>query len=303
MNIVFSTDQTFIPHMGVTMTSILTNTARDDRIHFFVLSESLPELEKQRILSLRSIRDFDFTHISITSIDGFLHISSLDPSSTHVSIPTYFRLKIGSLLPEIDRALYLDCDTIVRGSLKDLWDLDLQGKTIAAVEDSPFLCKKYKSLPGCDKYFNSGVILFDLKQWREKDYENKAFNLDRTFLADTPFHDQDILNNILKNDVLYVENRWNFITHIFDDLSRETGQKDLPMPDPVIVHFTTNRKPWLFSTKKITFAEEYLQYRQKGPWKDVGRTTWFYQALRYCYRHPGAAILYGLKRACNILHF
>lgn len=287
--------------MGVTMTSILTNAAPHDRIHFFVLSESLPELERQRILSLRSIRDFDFTHISITSIDGFLSISTLDHSPTHVTLPTYFRLRIGSLLPDIDRALYLDCDTIVRGSLRELWELDLQDKTIAAVEDKAF--SDHKKLSCGEKYFNAGVILLDLKKWRERDYENKAFSLDRSFLDVVRFHDQDILNHILKNEVLYVEDRWNFMVHIFEDTSLKSVCTDIEMPDPVIVHFTTDRKPWLFSTKKIAFAEEYLQYRRKGPWKDVGRTTWFYQALRYCYRHPGAAILYGLKRACNILHF
>ncbi len=303
MNIIFATDQAFIPHMGVTMTSILINAAPSDRIHFFVLSESLPEHEKERIRSLNSIKSFDFTHIPITSIDEFLHISTLNHSPSHVTLPTYFRLKIGSFIPWIDRALYLDCDIIVRRSLKELWDLDLQGKTIAAVENFSFPGDKQKRLFGADKYFNSGVILFDLKKWRERDYENKAFNLDRSLLAHARFHDQDILNHTLKNDVLYLGNRWNFMIHIFDDIFRESDCTNIEMPDPVIVHFTTDRKPWLFSPKKITFAEEYLQYRRKGPWKDVGRTTWFYHALRYCYRHPGAAILYGLKRACNILHF
>ena len=86
----------------------------------------------------------------------------------HYTIDTYTRLWLGEFFPQtVDRVLYLDADIVVVGSIAPLWNVDLGGALMGAVD-----------IPGSDRgvtrlgmraedgYFNAGVLVIDLKQWR-----------------------------------------------------------------------------------------------------------------------------------------
>lgn len=86
------------------------------------------------------------------------------------SLSQYARLFLSTLLPDnIQRVLYLDCDIIFKQSIIKLWNLDLQGKTIGALMDAfSSYYRKNIDLQPDDIMFNSGVMLIDLVQWKEK---------------------------------------------------------------------------------------------------------------------------------------
>ena len=76
-------------------------------------------------------------------------------SRNYMNPMIYGRILIPQLISD-DRVIYLDADTIVNGSLKDLFSLDMDGHTIGAVEDF--------SMTGT---FNSGMLLIDNQKLRE----------------------------------------------------------------------------------------------------------------------------------------
>jgi len=95
--------------------------------------------------------------------------------------------------------------------MKPLWENRLSGKTLGAVENLPVRAggpvEKEIALLGVQRYFNTGVLLFDLEQWREKGYEEKLLNVDEKILETATLHDQSLPNAVLgteKNNILAI---------------------------------------------------------------------------------------------------
>src|SRR3989442_9584076 len=85
----------------------------------------------------------------------------------------WYRLFLPELLPEVDRILYLDIDTIVADSLTPLLELDLSSFYVGAVTNvfQPNHVRRPAALglAGPEVYFNSGVLLFNLGEMRRAD--------------------------------------------------------------------------------------------------------------------------------------
>lgn len=115
------------------------------------------------------------------------------------NISTFFRLFLCTILPDdIDRCIYLDCDTVIRHSLKEFWETDLGDKVVAAVDD----CRsdRYKAELNLDSnstYTNNGVLLIDLKSWREMNVEKEFLDFIIAHNGDITYVDQGVLNGVL----------------------------------------------------------------------------------------------------------
>ncbi len=264
MNIVCACDAGYIPHLATMLLSLVENNERH-RIRVFVLCDGvLPGREKLAAL-LRGHR----AQLSFISIEAGL-LQSLFVNA-HIGKTTYARLLIGELLPpEIDRLLYLDCDLIVRGDLGGLWNTDLAGKSIGAVpEITRYSWHSRLGLPPDSPYFNGGVMLVDLRRWREMDIGRRALGFAREHPDRLQWWDQCALNLILHDDWLPLDPIWNF-------QSMEVGVIDHGMIrfrrlSPSIraairvVHFTTGSKPWHYMNCH-PLKGEYLEYRHRTPW-------------------------------------
>ena len=140
----------------------------------------------------------------------------------------------------------------MRGSLRDLWNCDVSGYALAAVEDAfwdPKAEWSYVEMPKGAKYFNSGVMLINLDYWRQNNVGERAI----AFVRDNPtrvnYYDQDALNAILANCWISLSPIWN--QHI---------------PNPAIVHFVGEDKPWQWSVNH-PYKSDYHRYRCKTPWQ------------------------------------
>ncbi len=123
IHILFCADEHYAAHLGTAISSILANAAPTDRLHFHVLSDGLsPETERK----LKATVEGETSSIRFLQSDPDLREYALAVSleSKIHDLPklSYYRLRMGSLFPELRRLLYLDCDLIVRGSLSPLWN-------------------------------------------------------------------------------------------------------------------------------------------------------------------------------------
>ncbi|MDD4353469.1 MAG: glycosyltransferase family 8 protein [Candidatus Nanoarchaeia archaeon] len=149
---------------------------------------------------------------------------------------SYYRILIPELLPKnIDKILYLDCDTIVENDLTGLFSMDLAKHALAAVEDVVTLKSDFKNLkkrlkiPKDKSYFNSGVMMFNLDFMRENNSAKKIISFLHKNVDKIVMHDQDGLNAILFNYWIKLPETYNYIINV-----------DLIFPkniNPKIIHF------------------------------------------------------------------
>ena len=151
----------------------------------------------------------------------------------------YYRAFIPRLFPMYDKAVYIDSDTILRGDIGELYDIDLGNKVLAAMVDPKVSAiKEFRDyvdnavgVPH-DEYVNSGVQLMDLRKMRKMKYLSTMIELIRKYDADLVAPDQDYLNIILKGHILFLPECWNM-----------EPRKDLPK-NAKLIHFNLFNKPW-----------------------------------------------------------
>lgn len=179
-----------------------------------------------------------------------------------VSTMTFARLLIPHVFPDtVTRVLYLDTDILVLDDIMPLWETNLEGAVVGAVQDGLNWCLKagdsrFERVPRVRNYFNAGVLLIDLARWREERVSEKALDYLERF-PDSPFSDQDAINVALDGRWKQLDSRWNFQDHFARKIEKMRGHER-----PRIVHFVTRSKPWDASCGSVN-ASFYDSYRTR----------------------------------------
>jgi UDP-D-galactose:(glucosyl)LPS alpha-1,3-D-galactosyltransferase len=181
----------------------------------------------------------------------------------HVSDAMYLRLGLVEALPDhVERLLYLDCDTLVTGSLSPLVSVDLVNAPLAAVRDA-FTRRVvdrgglpgwqgYPPMSGQDPYFNSGVLLIDTASWRRLDVSDRALGYLLDNAGKLRYPDQDALNVACAGQWTRLPSRWN---HMMPwRLESANGGR---LSDAVIAHCAGPRKWWSSDYPSGDFATFY----------------------------------------------
>lgn len=197
-----------------------------------------------------------------------------------LSIATYAKLFIATVLPaNINRILYIDSDTMIRGSLLPLWNENLGGKPVGAVAITMSTLQKHANLmDGKDMYVNSGVMLIDLKLWKRLNIEEKCVNFILFFEGKMNTPDERVVNGVLHDGYIKpIHPKYNyFFDNSFGRYSRnqrfvkQIYSKSIfteADEDPVIIHFTGEKgiRPWI-EGQNSKYHDEYMMYRNLSPW-------------------------------------
>lgn len=281
LNVLFASNEAFAPYLSVAMYSLLENNSKDfDKINIFVFDDGITEQSKDKLVSVSDAFNGEMQFIPLTNIQEIIgnKIHSMEKEGVD-SLTTYARLFASSALPNVDKLLYLDADSLILGSFKDLWDLDMGDNYIGGVEDlfNIDYIKKEIGLEKHNKYINAGFLLINLKKWREVDIEAKFIE----FLIDHSdrfiFHDQGIINGVCKDKVLYIDPKYNLIS-LFHGIPYKKAIKMAGIPgyydeatvknaqkNPVFLHFSGGvlNRPW--SNKNQPYYKLYYEYVAKTP--------------------------------------
>lgn len=248
INICLSCDNNYAKYAGVTITSIVYNADKGDKYHFYILDNGIKEDLKQQICS---ITDFPITFFQVQDED--FQIFKKITTNKYITIPTYFRLKIASYFPNLNKVIYLDCDTIINTSLSKLNNIDISGYLLAGVQDI-----KKSIVEQNSTYVNDGVLVFNLEKIREEHIENKFFEYTQQHLAEIVCGDQEIINAVCKGKIKLIDPLWNVQTGSFINRSNFTKH-------PYIIHYVSKQKPWNFGSFSYN-KHFYFKYLQKSPW-------------------------------------
>ncbi len=180
----------------------------------------------------------------------FYQISADQIDNLHVM---YARLFLDQVLGKnYSRIVYIDGDTQITGDLQSLADAEIATGMVLAARDPMTLsigsdCREGRETYGYFKsiglstdqtyrYFNSGVMCFNMADWAE--IREECMDFKRRNSRAYNFPDQDILNLCLLERQLTLSFKWNFPAHFMNHAGVEQ------IVNPNIYHFMSNPRPW-----------------------------------------------------------
>lgn len=270
IHIACNIDSNYVKHCAVTLTSLFENN-KEDIFIVHILAGNLTDQEKIQLKDIgNSYGNQIFFYVPNQNLlKGF----TIRKFSKRISMATYYRCILSEIIPEeVQRLLYLDCDIVVLGKIRPLWETPMDEIGVAAVEDVG--CRessRYEILqyPMADSYFNAGVLLINLDYWRKQDIAQACIKYFHTYPERILFNDQDLLNCIFHHHKLLIELKWNVQDGFYrqpEVLDQNWKEKYAEvLKHPVILHYT-NRKPWEYDSQH-PLRQEYIKYLDLTLWK------------------------------------
>lgn len=255
IEIVMAFDDAFWAPTYATMRSICLTTPHPERLRFHLLHRTLTPEHHAAIAGIGrdygaqlDFIDIDARGILTDRIAAFpkIKLRRLNPI-------VYARLFLGDLLdPDIARVLYLDSDIFVRTALDPLYGMDMAGHAIAAVLQPDRMhviagkdLRARSAFSMAQPYFNAGVMLIDMAQYRQMDFAAELAQLPPAELA-LFYYDQDMINFCFRGRIMEVDPRWNL----------QNAEPAHEVFNPAIVHYSANPKPW-FAWSRVAFKRTY----------------------------------------------
>jgi lipopolysaccharide biosynthesis glycosyltransferase len=260
LNVIFAVNNNGFDMMAVALYSVIKNNKKHKlKFHIF-----------HKDISIANISRLEKFKKSASNVNIIIHnvgeerFENLKVNNVNVTVEAYFRYLAPELLPDEDRALYIDFDMLCLADLKDLYSINLEDKCIGAVADrvverSPTF-KGFKSGIGfkaSERYANSGLLLLNLAALRQESlmetFWHNVKNKHRIIPKELNFFaDQTVMNLTFKHKIKFLDPKFN----VFTTTLAETKERD-----PALVHFTGAYKPLTFRNEyTIPYDELYYSY-------------------------------------------
>lgn len=273
ISIVLSSDNNFAQHGAVLIHSIYANTKEPEAIDVYYIDGGISDENKRNIKdsSCGFNENIHFITINEKEFSG-LYISQ------QYSLATYYRLMIADLLPRsVQKCIYLDCDMVICDDIQKLWAIPLDGCILGAVVDVGMVLSKHYSerclsleLSEEDEYFNAGMLLIDLYEWRKNGIGILALREAQSHKFKS--HDQDVLNKILEGNFKKIDPRWNCMPAVTGfsiklALNCRKYKKHIASRfDMANMHFAGRYKPWEYPESK-GFSDLYYKELKQTPYR------------------------------------
>lgn len=263
INLFFAVDDNYCPFLSSAVHSILKHADKRYKYDIYVLHHGI-QSANQDIIETQIKNDASIEFIDMLEfIDMKEKLDVLADklvTRDYYTKTTYYRLFIPNMFPNLDKALYLDSDIIVTGDIAELYTTDMGNNLVGAVPDmavqntAPFIDYVENALDvKAPNYFNAGILLMNLKEMRDWNFEEKFINLLLTYSFRVA-QDQDYLNVLTKGRVKYIDNSWNV----------------QPVPNNIckiekinLIHYNMLWKPWVFDG--VDYADIFWDYAKESP--------------------------------------
>jgi len=298
MVVVYSSNDSYAMHLGTSMCSLFDRNKNCPSITVYILSLGLSGNSIKGLENIAGQYGRKLVFVEMGDLKNRFRFQ-VDTGAYDISIMG--RLFMGEMLPDsVERALYLDCDTVIVRPLGHLWSTKLEGNIMGAVME-PTIYEEVKQsigIGGKQPYFNSGVLLVDLKQWREKKVQERLLEFWQEKGGRLFASDQDVLNGTLKGRIKPLPPRYNFFTNYryfsYEDLAAHSPSYravakemfDEARKHPAIIHYMGDERPWVRGSLNH-YRRAYDKYLAQTPWagtpKEKGKELYMlaYHGLDY----------------------
>lgn len=282
--IFFAADDGYLPFLDVAVTSLQEHINPQFDYVIYVLHAGISSRLAEKVMR-HSRGGFSIRFVDVS--DRLAEIVTCLQLRDYYTSAIYYRLFIVGMFPEYDKAIYLDCDTVILGDISELYCTDLQGKLIGGVADLvvasvPTFGEYTQKALGVAKesYFNSGVLVMNLQGLRNENFTADFFALLRRYdFRVAP--DQDCLNVLCREKVHYFSREWN-------EMPQAQGEC---LQAPKIIHYNLAQKPWYY--EGIRYEEYFWKYAQQSAfYADIlAKKKGFTQEMRLRDEEGGRALL------------
>ncbi|HNZ65562.1 MAG TPA: glycosyltransferase family 8 protein [Smithella sp.] len=267
ISVVFICDSNFVIPTAVAITSMICNKNKDTHYAIYIIAAELSEDEIEKLCKFRG-RDIDICIIkaSLKNFEGVRQFA-------HVTLAACLKFDLPNLIPDVDKALYVDGDVIIQKDLKDLFEININDYYAGAVQDIICIDNDF----GVNNYFNSGVMLLNLKRLRADDTSSALLEIRKSKIKST-LMDQDCFNVLFDKKVKLLPVKYNCFYNFFvrrrnhytlDSINKcfETNYASLDemKADSFILHFIDFEKPWIYFNSALT--SEWDEYFKKSPFR------------------------------------
>lgn len=253
VNITLITDSRYVTPTAVSMYSAIKNKCPETIYHFYIITENITKSDEGILYNLQKLSP---KTVKVTLVPQ----QELD--IPYENMQRFLQYKVGmhkiylpQTLKELDKVIYMDGDTIVLKDLSELYNIDITNEYASVSKDGIYyrFPKEMKEM-GLDKrgfYFNSGVMLYNLKKQRDDDIISQLEEYIKTH--EDFYGDQDVLNVVFGDKLKLMSYRYNCISTFFeaDDLGflKQFFGEELPdrtfniYENSTIIHYAGD-KPW-----------------------------------------------------------
>lgn len=308
MNVAYSCNNYYIPQTGISMISLFENNKDVEEICVYLISKDVSE---SNVTLLRSIAENYHRSFIEIKFDDIAYDLRLSNTGRHIA--TIYSKVFFSRIEGIDKMIYLDSDTVIVGSLKELWEDNLDGYYMGVVETLPTKFYKELELPKNDRFFNDGMAICNVAYCRENNLIEKVLQVVEEYNGNPPVLSEGALNKVCYGKVKYISLKYNlmagilyfcnldvdFMSHILHYSKEELKDS---CENPIVIHFLTAfyNRPWFIG---CTHPYKYLffKYKAVSPWKNaplkVLKIPVRIQLIDRCYR------LFGLRNTEKVRRF
>lgn len=217
--IVYAANDAYTQVAGTSIVSLLENNRNNRFYNIYVLSDGIQEQNVAKLHEIVREYGYELQIIDIREKSSELLAMGVTGYANAIgsNMVVFGRMYIGEILPSnIERVLYFDCDTMIRGDIRSLISMDMQEKAVGfAVDCARNEYKRYIDFPINEKYYNSGVMLIDMKKWRECECQKKILKHLTEVRGSYPLVDQDVMNHAIKEDIVAIDSRYNWLSQYF----------------------------------------------------------------------------------------
>lgn len=253
--IFYACDGNFVKYMVVSLKSMMCNASKEYNYKIHILHMDIEESMKQKIMEMS---DENFT-ICFEDVMPYMEsVSDRLPIRDYYSKTTYYRMFIAEMYPEYDKTIYIDSDTIILGDISEVYHKELGENYVGAANEQAMVqVEEYglyvEKVLGIDRnqYFNAGFLLINCHAFRKNKLLEKFIELldVYTFVVT---QDEDYLNLLCQNKVLWLEQQWN--TEVFGKIAYEESSFKL-------LHYIMVSKPWHY--EDCRYGEYFWQYAKE----------------------------------------
>ena len=268
--IFFASDDNYLPYLAVTVKSIADHGTDGNIYDIKVLSNGISGENADKLLAMElprvKLEIVDITK-EIHNHRGNLRLRLRDYYSESI----FYRIFIGSLYPELDRAIYIDCDVVLVDDIAKLYDAEIGDNILGAVADESIpgvpefveYVDRWVGVPA-EMYVNSGVLVMNLKEFRAAKIEKKITEYIAKYNFDTVAPDQDYLNFLCKGRICYLDYTWN---------KQPKPELATPVSELHLIHYNMVYKPWHYTG--VLYEEEFWRVADTTPFGE-----WLHGVLR-----------------------
>ncbi len=258
--ICFATDDNYVPFLTVALASLLDNSSKDNFYKIYVLTSHLSQENMDSILKQQKENSsIEFVQLSkeLDKVQDMFHLRD------YYSKETYYRIFIPNLFPQYQKVLYLDCDITVLGDVSELYNTQIHGYYVGAVQEEVMQTFKVfgnyvEKADGINRknYFNAGILLINCRRWRNKLIAERFVDLLNRYKFRV-VQDEDYLNVLCKENIKWLPLGWNKTSY----KNEAFNDKDLK-----IIHWKINWRPWKY--KDVLYEEYFWKYAKMTDFYD-----------------------------------